>query len=387
MIIAENTNILGEKVRGSIRGGEALLGGLMRCGHCARKLHVEYGGNRGNVGRYECKGARSTQGTSRCISFGAVRLDQAVCDEVLRLLQPVGIEAALEAIEMRTGQADDTRRQVELALEQARYEASLARRQYDAVDPLNRLVAAELERRWNERLVAVGRLEDQVAVLLRSSPQPLSEPERQRLLTLGADLQRTWRHPAASIETRKRILRAVLKEIVVRVDGDEIRMVLHWHGGDHTPMVVGKNRTGHHRFVTAAATTELIRALARLLPDPSIAALLNRLGKRTAKDHTWTAARVRVFRNDHRIPVYQEGERAERGEVNLEEAAVALQVSRMTVLRLIQRQILSARQPCAGAPWSIRRADLECPAVQQAVATGMQDPLTADPNQSSLDFQ
>jgi len=386
-IIAQNTNMMGEQVQGSIRRGEALLAGLLRCGHCARKVGVAYGGNRGNVGRYECVGTRVTQATAACISFGALRVDDAVCEEVLQRLQPLGIEAALQAIETRERAGDDTHRHVELALEQARYEASLARRQYDAVDPLNRLVAAELERRWNERLVAVAELEDKLAALARATPQRLSEAERERLFALGADLAKVWHHPAASAETRKRILRTVIKEIVVRVEGEQLHMQLHWHGGDHTALVVRKNRSGYHRFVTDADTTELIRSLARLLPDASIAALLNRMGKRTAKGHTWSVARVRIFRKDNGIAIYRDGERAERGEVNLDEAAKLLQVSAMTVLRLIQRKVLPAHQPCVGAPWSIHRSDLESPLVQQALTLGQNGPLTADPNQSRLDFQ
>jgi hypothetical protein len=386
-IIKQNTNMLGEHVRGSIRRGEALLAGLLRCGHCAHKVGVVYGGNRGTVGGYECAGNRITQASRGCISFGALRVDEAVCEEVLRQLQPLGIEAALQAIQTREHAVDDTQRHVELALEQARYEASLARRQYDAVDPLNRLVAGELERRWNERLATVSELEDKLAARLRAAPQRLSEQEREQLLALGVDLPKVWNHPNASNETRKRILRAVIKEIVVRVEGDEVHMKLHWHGGDHTALVVRKNRRGYHRFVTDADTTDLIRALARLLPDASIAALLNRMGKRTAKGHTWTMARVCAFRKDNVIVVYRDGERAERGEINLDEAAKLLQVSTMSVLRLIQRKILSAQQPCIGAPWSIRRADLESAAVQEAVRLGQRAALTVYPDQNNLDFQ
>ena len=387
-LIAHNANMLGEHVRGSIRNGQALLGGLLRCGHCTRKLGVSYGGNQGIVGRYECRGAKITEGAAPCISFGAPRVDEAVCEEVLQRLQPLGIEAALQAIETRERAGDDVRRHVELALEQARYEASLARRQYDTIDPLNRLVAAELERRWNERLLSVAQLEDQLVALTRASAQQFSETERERLLALGADVARAWHHPGASTETRKRILRIVIKEIVARVEGDQIHLQLHWDGGDHTALVVQKSSRGRHRFVTDDNLTDLIRSLARLLPDASIAALLNRLSKRTVKGNTWNAVRIRAFRNDHDIAVYQDGERTERGEVNLEEAATLLHVNAMTVLRLIQRKVLSARQPCVGAPWSISRIDLESPSVQRAlVANHYGRPLTVDSNQSSLDFQ
>lgn len=210
---------------------------------------------------------------------------------------------------------DDVRRDGELALEQARYEAALARRKYDAVDPLNRLVAAELERRWNERLVAVQRLEEQLATLSLETAEGFTEAERKHLLSLAADLPCVWNHPNASAETRKRILRTVVNEVVACVEGDQIHLKLHWQGGDHTALAVPRRRRGYHRFVTDTNTTELIRSLARLIPDASIAALLNRLGKRTVKDNTWNVVRVRAFRDDHDIDVYRDGERAERGEV------------------------------------------------------------------------
>jgi excisionase family DNA binding protein len=245
-----------------------------------------------------------------------------------------------------------------------------------------------LERRWNERLLVVAQLEDRLAALNRATAPRFSEAERERLLGLGADLARVWHHPGAGTETRKRILRTVIKEIVARVEGDQILLQLHWHGGDHTALAVQKNRRGRHRFVTDANITDLIRSLARLLPDASIGALLNRLSKRTVKGYTWNAVRVCAFRNDHEVAVYRDGERAERGEVNLEEAARLLQVNAMTVLRLIQRKVLSAQQPCVGAPWSICRSDLDSQAVQRALASSQYDsPLTVNPNQGGLHFQ
>ena len=164
-VIADNANMKGEMVRGALRRGEALLAGLLRCGHCGRKLHVAYSGAHGNTSRYHCRGAAINHGASKCISFGSLRIDQAVGAEVLRLLKPMGIEAALAAIEERAAEDDAKRRQLELAVEQARFEASRARRQYDTVEPENRLVAAELERRWNERLGELARIEEQLSAI------------------------------------------------------------------------------------------------------------------------------------------------------------------------------------------------------------------------------
>ena len=165
-LIADNANSKGLMARGSVRRGDALLAGLLRCGHCGRRLHVSYSGTVGFCVRYYCRGAHLNHGTERCIAFGGLRADAAVSAELLRVLAPLGIEAALHAIDARAADNSEVHRQAELALTQARYEAGLARRQYDAVDPDNRLVASELERRWNDRLVEVHRLEEQLAALV-----------------------------------------------------------------------------------------------------------------------------------------------------------------------------------------------------------------------------
>src|SRR5207237_32714 len=173
-------------------------------------------------------------GAARCISISGLSIDAAISNEVLRVLKPLGIEAALKAIEAQSSTASAAQRQQELSLQQARYEAAHARRQYDAVDPANRLVAGELERRWNEALQVVHRIEGEIAALEARKPAPLGEKERRHLLQLGADLELAWSHPAATAATRKRILRAALHEIVVRIEGGFIQMILHWQGGDHT---------------------------------------------------------------------------------------------------------------------------------------------------------
>lgn len=383
-LIADNANSKGLMVRGAVRRGETLLAGMLRCGHCGRKLHVGYSGTNGDVGRYHCRGAHLNHGGERCISFGSLRVDQAIGSEALRLLQPLGVDAAIKAVEARDAETGEKRRQMELALEQARYEARRARRQYDAVDPDNRLVAAELERRWNEQLLAVRRLEDQLDALDSRGQLPMTPQERAGLMALGADLERTWHHPAATALTRKRILRAVINEIVARVEGDEIDLVIHWQGGDHTNLKVRKNKIGRHRWAVEGETADLIRALSRLMPDKAIAALLNRAGKHTGRGNGWTQSRVCTFRNQHAIAVYREGERAERGELTLEETAAKLAIGKMTVSRLIHAGVIPARQLCKGAPWVIKAADLERASVRAAVAGRGRRPLTPNPDQQSL---
>lgn len=383
-LIADNANSKGLLARGSVRRGDALLPGLLRCGHCGRRLHVSYSGTEGFCVRYSCRGAHLNHGTERCISFGGLRVDAAVAVEVLRQLAPLGIEAALEAVARSGAEVNDRCRHLELALTQARYDADLARRQYDAVDPGNRLVASELERRWNDRLVEIARLEDQLAGQPGEDAGALSEQEKAHLMALGRDLDTAWNHPAATAETRKHIVRTAIHEIIVKLEDERINLVIHWAGGDHTPLTVAKNRIGHHRWIGDPETGDLIRRLARQQPDAAIASILNRIGKRTGRGNTWTEVRVRGYRNDHGIAVFKPGEMAERGELTLEEAADRLNVSKMTVLRLISAGTIHGYQACKGGPWAIPAHQLSgLPAPSRPHGR----PVTSDPNQFSLELQ
>ena len=387
-VIADNTNMRGGMARGALRRGEALLAGLLRCGHCGRKLHVAYSGNDGNTSRYHCKGAAINHGSAhKCISFGSLRVDQAVAGELLAALRPIGVEAALHAIEQRTSEEQTKRRQLVLALEQARFEAARVQRQFDAVDPANRLVAAELERRWNERLAVVSQRQAEIDALDAQVGPSLTAEQRASLLALGADLPRAWHHPQAGNEVRKRILRAAIKEIMAKVVDAQIELVIHWQGGDHSALNVVKNRTGEHRWTTDVEVQVLIPQLARQLDDGSIASLLNRLGHRTGKGQGWTQMRVRSFRCDHGVPVYKPGEREARGELTLEQTAEGLGTSKMTVLRMISAGELSASQVCKGAPWVIKASELQRPEVRAAVRAPRKGPRTEDPNQIPLQLQ
>ena len=384
-LISDNANGQSFTSRGSVRRGEALLAGLLRCGHCGRKLHVAYSGAKGRAGRYHCRGGHLNHGGDRCISFGGLRIDRAIGAEVIERLQPLGVEAAIGALETRCAARSEKRRQIELALEQARYEAARARRQYDAVDPDNRLVAAELERCWNERLLAVRALEDERDTLAASPQSALTATDRDRLLALGADLERAWHSPTATPATRKRIIRTLIEEIVVRVEDDALSLVIRWQGGDHTPLRVPRNRIGQHRWSVDADVVALVTVLARQMPDQAIAAVLNRAGKTTGKGHGWTRSRVCSLRNHRQIAPYREGERAVRGEITLEEAAKILDVSEATVRRLIQEKIVPAHQLCKGAPWVIRASDLDDEAVRRAAeARRQRRPPSDDPRQNIL---
>jgi hypothetical protein len=289
-VITDNDNARGGLVRGAIKNGDALLAGLLRCGHCGAKLLAQY--PRPHVIRYQCSGYILNRDQACCVMFGGLRADRLVSEQLLQCLTPLGLGAAMEAIEALQGASDDRVQQKRLALEHARYEVAHARRQYDAVDPANRLVAAELERRWNQALTAEAQLEAELTSLQQGRERPLSDSQKRELLEFARDLPRLWEDPRSSPEYKKRLLRIALKDIIATCEGETIRLVLHWQGGDHTQVEFQKIRTGEHRYVTDKELVEIIRVLARIEPDERIASILNRNQRRTAHGEVWTAKRI-----------------------------------------------------------------------------------------------
>jgi hypothetical protein len=301
-----------------------------------------------------------------CITFAGTRVDQEVAAEVLEALRPVGIQAALEALEKSKSQTDEKRRSIELAVQKARYEASRIERQYQATEPENRLVAGELEKRWNHALEQVAEMERRLEEAAIAAPQ-LTTEQRDHLLTLGDDLERLWDHPNSPATLKKRILRTVLEGVVADTmdDPPTVHLKLHWTGGVHTELTVRKNRTGHHDHVNSQEVTELVRELALVCEDSAIVSILNRLGYRTGIGNTWTEKRVQHVRHTKGLPACPPPE--QRRWITMQQAASALQVSDAVVRRLVMQKTLPARQIVRFAPWMIERVDLNLPAVHRAI--------------------
>ena len=382
-MIANNDNSRGSTVRGAVRQGDALLAGLLRCGHCGSKLLAQYPGPK--VIRYQCSGYLLNRDRACCVMFGGFRADRLVSGQLMECLSPLGIAAALDAIESLQGTDDEGIRQKALALDQARYEVARAKRQYDAVDPENRLVAAELERRWNQALKMEAQTEAELAALRHGRQSPISEKKKKELMEFASYLPRMWDDPQGSPEHKKRLLRIALKEIIATCDGDTIRLIAHWQGGDHTKIEFPKIRTGQHRYVAGEDLVELIQSLARVETDARIASILNRNQRRTKYGEDWTPKRICSLRSRHGIGVYRDGERRARCEMSVSETAAALGVTQSTVLRLIRLQQLPAVQVCVGAPWILRGSDVEACAAARKQSTTI--PRAVHSDQSNFDFR
>jgi hypothetical protein len=292
-------------------------------------------------------------------------VERAVTDAVLEAIRPAGVQAALDALDRIESRQDEKRKSLELALEKARYEVDHTRRQYDLVDPANRLVAGELEARWNQAMEQVAGLERQLARQDGQTPQ-LTETERWRLLDLGRDLRELWDAPAASDVLKKRVLRTVVEEIVIRDDEARLNhlLAIHWKGGVHTELTVARTQTGRKANDCEKTALSLIEELSKVCGDQATAAILNRLGYKTGAGMTWHVHSVQSARSYHRLTNHRQ-----TGEwLTIEQASRETLVSDTVIRRLIREKTLPATQVVATTPWIIPRESLALPEVQAAIA-------------------
>ena len=347
------------------RGGRALLAGLLRCRRCARMLQVAYTG-RDTVARYVCRVGNTMHGLAMCIGVGARRPDELVAAEVLRVVEPLSVEAALAAEDVAMQQATDRRRALELECEQARYAVQLARRRYEAVDPDHRLVASELEARWNAALTHLRGCE---ARLQEPVVTETSAPDREALMRLAVDLRAAWEAPTADARVKQQLVRTLVEEILVDVDEThrEVVLVIHWRGGQHSEVRARKPKPGEHRKRTSDDADAVIRDMAGTWSDAQMAIALNRLGIRTGQGQTWTAKRVDHYRRTAGIRAYAPAVDRQQW-ITMRDAARYAGISHHFVRTLIDRGVLPAKQVVPDAPWQVRRADLQSDAVRMAMA-------------------
>lgn len=385
--IGENSQMKGLMSRGPTRNGRSLLAGLLRCRRCGRRLHMTYTGKDGQVVRYGCRGGAINHGVGNCIAFGGLAVDRAVEEAIFSVIEPGAINAALRIAQDTKATQGQALEVLDLKLEQARYEVERARRQYNAVDPENRLVASELERRWNQALETLGAIErERNALPGNEAPGAI---DREALLQLAEELPEVWQDPSTDMRLKKQIVRTLVEEILIDVDEEasRVHMIIRWAGGQHSELSVKKRRTGQHRFTTDRTVVEIVRELAALLPDGQIARVLNRLGLKTGRGNNWNQGRVVSLRHYNKIPVYNANAAERQGLLTMEQAAAALGVSPTVVRKLLSRGILPGRQVVPHAPWIIHAKDLEESAVQEyvrAVREGRKQPRTADREQLNI---
>jgi DNA invertase Pin-like site-specific DNA recombinase len=224
--------------QGPVRDGNALLQGMVVCGRCSHRMTVQYPNRNGrSYPRYVCNYARVHYGESLCSGLSAGCLDDAVAELALLALEPGSLDLSMrvaEDLERERNKADDLWKK---QIERSRYEAERAERQYQAVEPENRLVARTLERNWNDKLRAQRELQEEYERQRALQPRHLTTEERQTICSLATNLPALWNAKTTSSADRKAVLRLLIDKVVVTVDdaSEWLDLVVHWAGGHESP--------------------------------------------------------------------------------------------------------------------------------------------------------
>ena len=343
-------------VSGPAREGLALLQGLLLCGQCGRTRTVSYGGHGGIYPTYQCNWLPREGLASKCMSFRSERLDAVIVEEVLKALQPAELELALAALEELETRDQAIMRQWQMRLERAEYEAALAERRYQEVDPGNRLVASTLERRWNNALLHLDDLKKQAAEFQRQETRVTTPEQKAKVLDLARDLPRLWHAPTTQAKDRKRMLRLLIKDITVEKLTQPKQLLAHirWQGGACTDRRVQLNPADGMRY--SAGLLDRVRDLAQGLPDAQIAERLNQEGSVSAFGKPFTVSMIKWIRSSYKIPA---AKLMRPEESTVQQVAQRFGVNPPVVYYWIKRGLIQARRLNSGMPFWITVSEID----------------------------
>ena len=344
------------------RKGNALLQGIVSCGRCARRMCLRYSGPNGDYPVYVCIADRSAEGRPECQEVRALAVDAEVERLILQALMPDRIALAVAALGEIEVESRAMERQWTLKRERARYDAERARRQYDAVEPENRLVARSLERVWEERLRRVDQIEQEYNAWRREQAVSISESDRQEILALGEDLPRLWTATTTTSADRKQIVRLVVKEVTLdqkrRRGYVWIRIV--WQTGSPSEHWLQRTVQGYAQHADQDRLRQRILELnAQQKMDGEIAEILNAEAFRTAHGPPFSGGMVHQLRKRWQIATVKingKGANPTRwpdGTYSVQGAAAAIGITPQTIFDWLQKGWLTGKQLARGMPWQI----------------------------------
>ena len=357
-----------EVLAGPAREGLCLLQGLLLCGTCGRRLGVRYTGNGGIYPIYQCVWQHREALTSRaCMVVPFKPLDAAIADRVVAAVTPLTIELALKALTSLEERDEAIAAQWRRRIERARYDADLAERRYEAVDPHNRLIASTLEQRWNDAAQRVLELETEFANFERQALRTITAEQKRQILQLAGDFPRLWTAPTTEARDRKRMIRLLIKDITVvkRPACKLLQLQIRWQGGatEVVELQLPPNRADALRY--SASVIDRVRALAREHDDEDIAALFNREGLTSSTGKPFTACMISWIRFKHRIA----GPSRPPGTLTVNEVCERYGVSMHVVYYWIERGHISTQRRKPGRPYAITITNTEDRALREWVAT------------------
>lgn len=287
---------------GAVRNGAALLAGLVVCAQCGARLIVHYHQYHRHPApfTYDCTRQRGNYGGPLCQHVAGPCLDAFVSEQVLAALAPAALELSLAAAQQVEQERAALSQLWQQRRERAAYGAERAARQYHAVEPEHRLVARTLERAWEEQLAAQQQLEEDYHRFMREQPRVLTEPEREAIRQLAADIPALWAAPSTTAADRKEIVRQVVERIEVDAQGksEQVRVRITWVGGGQTAGTLTRPIARFADRSDYAALCERVRTLSEARWSvPAIARQLEVDGYAPWRPgRTWTAANVLTLR-------------------------------------------------------------------------------------------
>jgi hypothetical protein len=337
-------------------------------------MGLRYSGPQGDFPVYTCTRSQHEEGAERCQEVRALGLDAEIERLVLEALAPDRITLALAALEQLEQEDAALRRQWQLRIERARYEAERARRQYDAVEPENRLVARTLERQWEEKLRALEQVERDGEAHVRQQRLLLTPEDRQTILAVGADLPALWHAPDITPVERKQLLRLIVKEVILdqtRIRG-KVWVQINWQTGAITQHALVRHINAYREHAELEALQERVRTLnAEQKLDAEIAAILNAEGFHSARGQPFSGHVVWILRKRWHVPTVNPSSNPPRwpdGAYSIESAASAIGVYPGTIYLWLRRGILRGEQIAKGLPWKVHLTDEQIAALRARVA-------------------
>lgn len=349
-----------EDKHGVPRKGQALLQGIIVCGRCGARMRLHYSGHQGDYPVYVCAYAQSEYNAPRCQEVRALDLDAQVEHLLLAALAPDQIEMALATLDQLEREQTTLHKHWQLRQERAAYEAERARRQYDSVEPENRLVARTLEKQWEEKLRAQEQIEQEYRRWVEQHPLDVTPVQQQEILALGEDLPKLWHASTTTAADRKQILRAVIQEVIVdqHQARGQVWFQVNWQTGAVSEHWYKRRVSSYDNHADLELIEERVRQLhAQQKMDKEIAEVLNTEGFRTTLGQLFNGNAIWLLRKRWNLPsVNPTGSNPTQwddGAYSVEGLAALLDVFPGTVYQWLRKGRISGRQLGKGTPWKL----------------------------------
>lgn len=342
-----------EPLSSALREGKAILQGLLICSSCGYKISPRYKGNNGLYPMYECnKARRDGIHASYCMSFRADKIDEAIICRVFEIIKKDQIKIAVNALNEIEKRDEEIQKQWSMKVQRAEYEAEIAQKRYEQVDPSNRLVASTLEKAWNDALSNIENIKLEIKEIYKKPSILITEEQKKELLALAQDFPTLWNASSTKSQDRKRILHLLIKDITVEKNKNLVTLHIRWQGGTMEDIKVELPLPQPERVKYPSSFIDEIRQLSEILSDEQIVHKLNSEGRLSARGKPFTRDAIEWVRFKYRISspkLFQK----RSDEFTVAEMAQKFNVSCHVIYYWIEHNFVTKRKLHPGWPWWI----------------------------------